>query len=472
MQSLAAAVAAWPQEGAHDAKYFYERSDFHRVLDGSAYMIVGPKGSGKSSLTNYIERHCVESAHLCHHLDATALNFNRIAKLSDEPTELLWFWRQLLMMSAIAVLNRNRMKNAALAEQVPLTADIGEAASIIRSESFKINFGGMTLAPKSTDMWEDRGYETKRLLAKIGQSLDQPTTVFITVDKLDLGFLPGQSNEQRDAYLRVLSGLVNAAQTMTEEEKFGGMLRLQPVVLLRTDILANVPSGDRTKRADMTVKLFWHPGEIQKLLAHRISVDTGYPSQDFARNWNALLYKFNPTMEDRFDARIDKTPFAWLEFRTQWRPRDYIKYLQLSAQLALEKCSDQIFFDQFVLAEKSYAEYAKNHMTDEGSVHMRNLEHLFSKIKEMVSPRREDKIWFNWQEFAEAFGADEADTKQWLQELYKIGAIGQPAENPVQAHPNTRFRFIYKYQHETELDSGMKQIIVHPALRRALIKMS
>lgn len=470
MSNLAEAVAAWPQEGANDAMHFYERNDFKRLLDGSAYMVVGPKGSGKSSLVTYVDRHCRTSGHLCHQLHAQGLNFSRIAATSDEPTELSWFWRQVLMLSAISALNRDRLNDSTLAEQIPLTSDIGEIASVLRRDGFKLSYGGIKLEPSASSMWEDRGYDTKKLLAKIGQSLNEETTVFLTIDRLDLGFSVDQSPEQRRAYLRALSELVNATQAMTEEPAHGGFLKVQPIVLLRTDILAHVPSADRTKRSDMTVRLFWHPGEIQKLLAHRISVDAGLPPNEFARNWNALLFRFKETMEDRFDGKIQKPPFAWLEFRTQWRPRDYIYYLQVAASLALERGMEQIHFDQFVQAERKYSEYVRDQVIDEGIVQIPDIQRRFTELGAMVSPKREDKMWFNWQDFAGAFGEEEASVKPLLQDLYRVGAVGQAADNPVDQHPNTRFRFSYKQQHETELDSTMRQLIVHPALRRALIQ--
>lgn len=469
-RELIDAVAAWPQEGRFDSKYLYERADYANLLTGSAFMVVGRKGSGKSAVINYLKKYCGDTTRQLCHLEARDLNFNMLSDVAAVPAEAQGLWLTIIATVALSQLNQTILKDATLADNLPDTTALSEIVSFLRQSDVSISYNGTKLSHTKDMPWQERWFALKRFLARIGQNLSEPVTIHIAFDSLDASFRHDVAKPQRDDYLRLLEGLVGASHGVTDEPLFGGKLSLRPAVLMRTDILNQIPNPDSTKWHDRTVRLYWHPSQMMKLIAHRLSVVTGMHQDDFRANWSALIERFsnNDRINDIYDNQTPKRPFDWLDLRTHWRPRDHIVFLKTAANLAQQQNSEKIQFNQYVGAERDYSVlYFRSQTVDEGLPLLGDLRERLGQMQQMVrgSPL---KRRFSHAEFAATFNTTPEETVSLLRKLYELSVVGHAALNAPSDHPNNRYRFQFKDNVFGELDVK-DDVVIHPAIHRSLI---
>ncbi len=469
-RDLIDAVAKWPQEGRLDSRYLYERADYANLLTGAAFMVVGRKGAGKSAALNYIKKHCTDPTRQLCHLDARDLNFNQLSDVAAVPAEAQGLWLTIIATAALSQLNRTILRDPTLGELFPDTTAVSEIISFLRHTDINLSYNNTKLIHPKSMPWQERWFASKRFLARIGLQLNMPATIHTTFDSLDASFRHDDTEPQRHTYLRLLEGLVGASQGLADEPNFGGNLTLRPAVLMRTDILTQIPNSDRTKWSDRTVRLHWHPSQMQKLLAHRLSVDTGLPSDDFRTNWSALIDRFGnkDTITDNYDNQTPKRPFDWLDLRTHWRPRDHIVFLKTAAELTQNQNADKIPFNQFVGAERDYSVlYFRSQTVDEGLPLLKDLQERLAQIQHMVRASAL-KRRFSHAEFATAFGTSPEETILLLRKLYELSVVGHATLNAPSDHPNNRYRFKFKDNLYGELDIK-DDVVIHPAIHRSFM---
>ncbi len=463
--ALLEAVSKWRQEAAkEDAKYLYERKDFAQLLTGERYIVSGRKGAGKTATLGYIDRACKKEQIAHRHLSAKDLDFQALRELSKNPVQAEGFWREVILSTAVSLLNENYLQDRDLGLVARATRTLSEVVNYLKERDFNITYRGFTLIKPKSMNWQERAIASKQFLQEISGTLSQETKVIITFDQLDTSFRHDLSSEDMAAYLRLLEALLSAAQSVHESNPYGGLLSVLPVVLIRSDILALISNNDKTKWEDDTVELVWSPGEIRQLLAHRIAADSGLDQSDFAANWHALFDKI--TLKDRYDNYTQKSSFEWMELRTTWCPRDYIYYIRECAEYAADQDDDMISFERLVYTEFNYSSYVRKQLLDEGRPHLKEIESRLEQISRLARDHSRKRN-FSLDEFSEAFELDDAKTTaKILDALYSLNAIGNMTEGAT-GYMHNRYKFCFKDKFSGSLDKK-GHIIIHPGLYRSL----
>jgi hypothetical protein len=468
------AVANWKQEGVNEPlEYLYERPEFASLLSGETKIAIGGKGSGKSTLINYIKKHGNNPQSTSHVISMEDLKISSLAGIAKEPTEIAAFWRELLALAAISALHKHApfpLANS-LGEELPKIDTIGEWVSELLGRDISLNISKLQQQQQRSMSWQDRSYRMRRYFGKLNDLVTTPVTVYLVFDKFDYAFRGDATADTRRSYLDILSGFVNAVISMKDEDAFNTRILVRPILLMRSDILEKVPSTDRTKRADVTVALDWHPGEIQRLLAHRLSASGNLDAKDFRTTWHTFLEPFRGgKITDKYDGTgRDKPPFEWVELRTFWRPRDYVVFLQCCARLAQRQGTERVTFDQFVAAEYDYAPHALKHIEDEGTPHMPDFTDRVAQLTRLVLTNQSNKRNYTRDELATAFHASKDETASLIRSFFDFGAFGYVSANYNPQFVNTRYVFSFKNQNHPDID-GQNLIQMHPAVHRAMCR--
>jgi hypothetical protein len=464
MSDLLRAISLWRQEAAQEhEKYLYERDDFGELLSGTKFIVSGRKGSGKTATLNYIDRRC-RKAHIPHrHLSARDLDFQSLRELSKNPAQAEGFWREVILSTAIALLNETHLRDTELGFVATATRTVSEIVSYLKEKDFNISYKGLTLIKPKSMNWQDRAFASKRFLQDLAAKISQSVDIVITFDRLDASFRHDATEEDMTSYLRLVEALLSATQAIHESNPFGGRIRVLPIVLVRSDILARVANNDKTKWKDVTIDLVWSPGEIRQLLAHRISVDSGLDGTNFNANWLAVFEKI--TLKDRYDSGREKSSFEWMELRTTWCPRDYIFYVRECAKFAQQQGDDRISFDRLVFTEFNYSSYVRDQLMDEGQPHLPDLHSRLEQLSRLAKDHPQ-KRKFALEEFVTAFELPEDRVRQLLDSLYQLNAIGNLSEG-ASGYVHNRYKFRFKDKFYGALDKK-GALIIHPGLYRSL----
>jgi hypothetical protein len=468
MPDLLAAVSQWRQEAAQeDAKYLYERPDFHDLLTGEKFIVSGRKGAGKTATLNYIDRHCRATGIPHRHLSSRDLDFQALEDLSRNPAQAEGFWREVILSTAIELLNETYLRDQELGFVAMAARTVSEIVSYLKENDFNISYKGLTLIKPKSMNWQDRAIASKRFLDQLAPRLPHDAKIFITFDRLDTAFRYDATLGQMTAYLRLVEALLSATQAIHEINPFGARVSVIPIVLIRSDILALVANNDKTKWKDDTIELVWSPGEIRLLLAHRISADLGDSSidhSDFAANWDKLFERF--TIKDRYENGREKSSFEWIEFRTTWSPRDYIFYLRECARFSHQHGEKRISFDRMVFTEFNYSSYFRSQLSDEGLPHVPDIRNHLEQLSKLAKdhPRKRN---FTFDEFLGALGLPDNQTGSVLDTLYQLNAIGNLVDGTT-GHSHNRYKFKYKDKFFGALDKH-GDIVFHPGLHRSLV---
>lgn len=183
---------------------------------------------------------------------------------------------------------------------------------------------------------------------------------FVTFDRVDEAWVQGSVPQMKP----MIGGLVSAADSVTQ--KFRGALR--PVAFLREDIFDYLEINDKNKlRSDCGQLLAWSPDTLNRLIMQRVNYFSKAASERGFQHVNELF--------DKDKMRQQRKPFDYLILRTMMRPRDLIKYLQLTKEDMISR-RDNPFEDEGVNenalecdaiynAEAKYSEWLVEEIQDE-----------------------------------------------------------------------------------------------------------
>ncbi|RAZ84536.1 hypothetical protein DDV93_12350 [Cereibacter johrii] len=235
---------------------------------------------------------------------------------------------------------------------------------------------------------------------------------FVAFDRIDEAW----DATSYEASQMIISGLIGACEYINL--KFQGSVR--PIVFLREDIFETLELNDKNKlKTDCGELLAWNKSALTRLVLERVNFFARSNSQNEIAKVDELF--------DRDQMRQQRAPFDHIMLRTMVRPRDFIRFLQLTKQDMVERRDnafeheevnpDRLECQAIYNAEAKYSEWLVDELKDEWRAQFPTINKLFEAIQGIGSTN---------------FSADELRTS-----LARIGLIC--SESEIKSH----LKFLY-----------------------------
>ncbi len=242
--------------------------------------------------------------------------------------------------------------------------------------------------------------------------------IFVSFDRLDEAWVEGSV----DAMKPLLSGLVGAAESITQN--FNDTIR--PIVFLREDIFDSLDVNDKNKlRSDCGELLAWSNDGLNRMILERVNY--------FAKEAGAAEVQHVNDLFNKEKMRQQRRPFDYLVLRTMMRPRDLIKFLQLTVENMKERRDDpfddtevdehSLEVQSIYNAEQAYSDWLKDEVFDEWKTQYPEIEKLFDSIMSVGA------TVFSPEDFLGAIkkqglSSDPLEVRGYLRFLYDNSIIG------------------------------------------------
>jgi hypothetical protein len=280
----------------------------------------------------------------------------------------------------------------------------------------------------------------------------------VIFDELDEDYKDILEGEKYKRYTQLLTSLFKAVQDI--RSKFI-QSAFYPIVFIRDDIYDVLQDPDKTKWSDLKIDLEWDEASIQKMLAFRISraLDPNGEILRFSDAWKLIFRRGSVKFGHQ---KTKEMPiFDYITRSSQLRPRDYVRYLQLCADKALERDLDIIPADLVSETDTAFSNYLRSELEDEihGAIpDIHNVLSLFTELRKQTMKIDDFK-----ELYEAAYESGKVKIKDYqfiLKILFHFSIIGN--------QPKQVTHQVFRYKNK-EAGLNMKEnIIVHRGLFRSL----
>ncbi|GGB03017.1 P-loop ATPase, Sll1717 family [Agarivorans gilvus] len=453
-------------------RYFYHTRVVGRLLKGNKSYVIGRKGTGKTAISEHLVS-IGEENYFAQKLTFKNFPFNILYELTDsgytEPNQYITLWKYLIYSTIGQMLSKNPKVDLESRQTLGklFDQDITNAlpGAVEQWTGFKFDIKvlgtgvGVGTDKKSVDNADPNIGKRVEILEKYIEGKLGDGAYVILFDELDEDYKDIIDREKYRKYTDLLTSLFKAVQDV--RARFSKH-KLYPIVFLRDDIYDILQDPDKTKWTDFKYELDWNRQNLQNLLAFRIC--RAMPNNDrddrpFNQVWGGVFEGGEVKYGHKDSRRI--SVFDYITKNTQNRPRDYVRYMQICADSALEKGLHKVN-PRIVKSEaKAFSNYLKSEMEDE--IHgvfpeIKQILNLFTKLR-----KQEMKV----QEFRALYESEvkegnlpKRDYQFVLEMLFMFSVIGNVTKQ--------KNHFIFKYQNKEARLNMKENICVHRGLFKAL----
>jgi hypothetical protein len=449
--------------------YFLTTEAVERLANGTAFVVLGRKGAGKTALVRHFSEG--QSGQLSKALNLRgypwSLHASRVDAGASPIEAFVSSWRYLIAVEvASLVLSASErpqsQKYLDLAEffrenyggPSPKLSDILRPARLrvskasIQPEVLGGKLGGVELERKRGD--HQLGLELNALSGAILRIAIEIATnegiggVALHFDELDQGLESFDEDRQR-----MLIGLILAARELRRDSAKSGFA-VNPIIYLRTDLWDDLDFSDKNKITETTaINLDWSHESLLQLVVARIKAKLSD-----AAEWLDIA---SPGL-----IRGSQTKWNHIISRTFLRPRDVIKFLNAALSKAKKRHDEPLVFENpdIVDARVEYSTYLKRELDDEILPHWQQWDEALQALSAIstVTFERTDfeREYENKRSTANPINADEA-----LALLYKFSVVGYEKRS---GYGGSSWVFQYS-DPQAGWDAAAIRFKVHPGLK-------
>lgn len=472
-KALLQEIAGWKLESKleDNTRYFFHTDVVGQIESGAYSYIIGRKGTGKTAISEHLHRQ-KDPKKFCQKLTFKSFPFQNLYELPDSkfnpPNQYITLWKYVIYTTVAKLFIGNENINPAVREMLAKIYSHDSPQSLAQNISqwtsvnfeFKVLGTGLgagivrqELRDKAT--WHDRVEVLQQLLL---QHIDD-SSYLIVFDELDEDYRAVADEAATRQYAELLTGLFKAVQDIrsifSDPTK-----RLLPVVFLRDDIYNTIQDPDKTKWADLSFELDWNEVAIKSLLEFRLSranEPTG-AAKPFNEAWHLAVE--HGKVFFGHNGRNSKHGFDYITRSTLLRPRDYIRFLSLSAKEALLDNRNLISPKILLKVDKAFSNYLRSELEDE----IQGALPQIKKILDLISHNR--KPYFPISDFISAYNSAVArkELDAWNPEavakiLFHFSVIGNMGRDGR--------GFVFRYQNREARLNLSESICVHRGLFKA-----
>ena len=459
-------------------RYFFHVQEASEIVNGDKFYIIGRKGSGKSAISQYLLNLNKVHAYSGYNIFTEQLTFknfpfNELYALENKsytrPNQYITIWKYIIYSCVCRQMVKNQNIDSELRkvlEQLYPPMDIKSLSRMIGSWTMN-GFGGQVMG-SGLDFKIERMSEFKNLswiektniLEDIIDKYIDDAHYFVIFDELDEDYGYFNTKEDREQYLFLITSLFKAVQDVKSYFKDRKQV-VCPVVFLRDDIYLLIKDTDKNKWGDFKISLEWDTAKLKSMLAFRISkaIDADGKVLTFDDAWHHIFT--DETMKLGANPKKRIPIFDYITLSTQLRPRDYIKYLQVCAERALQNGESKITGPTVKFVDKGFSNYLKDEMFDEVHAQLPDIQVIFSIISQI-------RKWaFTIDEFKKTYlsyykkgTVSNGNVDHVLQLLFDFSIIGNM--------PKKRQIYYFRYTNPEARFNFKENIVVHRGLFKAL----
>lgn len=462
----------WKLEAKLEIKkdYFYHSQEVNMILNNSKYYVIGRKGSGKSSISEYLLG-LKNYNTFSEKLSFKNFPFNELYGLDNQkytpPNQYITLWKYLIYSTVAKLMVGNEKINSSVRNKLGeiYTPDPIRSLSRTISHWTSAEFGANVIGTGGTfklsrdvksqsTNWVDRVNNLEDIILEYCDD----SKYFIIFDELDEDYRAIKSSEH-EQYNFLLTSLFKAVQdikyTFNSTNK-----NICPIVFLRDDIYALIKDSDKNKWRDFKIEIEWTPERIKQLLAYRISKDVDAESSlPFNQTWSMI---FASDQIRSGSGRLTLSSFDYITRSTHLRPRDYISYIQTCAEETIGFGRSKISNETIKFVDRAFSNYLKDEIVDEIYPLLPDIEEVFQIISNL-------RKWsFSTAEFKDEYNkyltsktVTEENVDYVLDILYKFSVLGNQ-------HKRLTDTLYFKYMHTNMNLNRSEQLVVHRGLFKAL----
>jgi len=452
-------------------RYFYHTRVVARILKGQKLYVVGRKGTGKTAISEYFNN-LKEKNYFAQKLTFKNFPFNKLYELQDNgftrPNQYITLWKYVIYSTICKLMSNNPTIDLESRQKLRTVFNddienaLPHAVERWTGKKFDLSIlgNGIGIGSNKEVVEKEDSDWTRRvdILEKFLQQQIGADKYLVMFDELDEDYKDIIEPEKYKQYTELLTSLFKAAQDIRarfSKHKFF------PVIFIRDDIYDVLQDPDKTKWLDYKVDLEWNEASIKNMLAFRLSRATTHrgPAKDFHTVWSELFNSGKVKYGDR--QRKSMSPFDYITRSSLLRPRDYVRYLQVCAELSLESGDSKIHPPTVATADTAFSNYLRSELEDE----LHGIIPDIHRILDIFTTLRKQTIRID--EFREAF--DESvkqgliKTKDFqfvLQMLFHFSLIGN--------QPKQMSHQVFRYKNKEARLNMKENIILHRGLFRSL----
>ncbi|MGS2718454.1 cold-shock protein [Eionea flava] len=463
-------ISEWKLDAKHDEmnRYFYHVDQGKDIEAGKKTFVIGRKGSGKTALSEHISLQRDPKV-FTQKLTFKNFPFNNLYSLENKdytrPNQYISLWKYLIYSSICKMMITNEAIDievrSVLSElfgtEMPLK-NLKRSIKKWTAKEFSLKLmgaGGKIGIEKSEQSWIER----LDILEEIIEEYIDDSQYFVVFDELDEDYKNIVELGQQTDYISLVTSLFKAVQDVRSIFS-DASAKLRPVVFLRDDIYDLILDPDKNKWEDFRVDLEWNVDRIKKLLAFRISKAIGQDQEllGFDEAWDIIFSDIPVRMGARSKKRMPI--FEYITRSTHLRPRDYVRYLQVSAKDTIEDRGDTISPETVKRVDKGFSNYLRNELVDEIHGILPDIQEIFGIISEI-------RKWaFTIDEFKEIYSdrlekgiLTTKDSDFALKILFHFSVIGNQPRNGLE---------FFRYKNKEARFNFKENIVVHRGLFKSL----
>ena len=239
--------------------------------------------------------------------------------------------------------------------------------------------------------------------------------------------------------------------------------KIHPLIFLRDDIYKLISDSDKTKWNDIGIELVWDVEKIKKLLSFRImrAIDEKFQDDSilFEDAWYRIFEKKPVSYGNRQQKKINGIDF--INRMTQFRPRDYIQYIQSCAKKAYDLKRNKIEPEIIRSEEKAFANYLRSETIDEIKPVLPEIEKIFTVFSEIKKQTFKIELFKEvYMEHVQNGNILQSDSNLVLKTLFEFNVIGNL--------PRQRNNPTFKYRNKEATFNFKEPIVINRGLYKTL----
>lgn len=459
MKEAFVAISKWEVDPRDEdmKRLFFQKGGAESVLTGKRNIIIGRKGSGKTSIAEYILQTSRPSTRI---FNLSEINFSEIdeflAENTGEGMSYNLFWRYIIYYIAIEIMTKGKhfdyKTTRAIKSVVNVNSDTDfmKRVSYLRKLDFKLSAFGVEASVSADRSFAQLSLSERcGLLEGIIARYSGPAQISIIFDELDSQFRMYDKNTHALYHEAVKSLLITALDVKRRLPK------LNPIILIRDDIFDLITKrfSESNKLIDKTFYLKWSQKELIGMCNHRLATDSASASDVFSGLFadSTIISKLMRHKNRKLVSMVD-----FFFEHTMLRPRDVILLLREIAQVCLDSEVMIASSNVFRTSLPRYSLRFKQELVDEIFGSIDNISEVFDVITESKATRfRSDGLV---DIFIDHLDINEKEARKILDILFYFSVVGL-AEGSV-----TGFRYLderARYVPDVNVE-------LHPGIRDAI----